>query len=132
MMKYPGPKDQHSRIERRYLTRLIIGIVIIAVGVLASAFNLVLSESTVLVPGADPGEGLIEIQAPFNANASVGMIALVVGAVINFYSINRYLAEYGEIEDKEPRPKGMFVGIGFLLTILALAMGGYSIFIITT
>ena len=132
MEKYRGPKDQYRRIERRYITGLLVGIVIIGVGVIANVFNVALSESTIQVPGIDPGAGPDTIEAPFDANASVGIIALVVGGVINFYSINKYRGDYAEIADKEPRPAGMLVGIGLLITLLALGVGGYFIFVLAS
>ena len=130
MEKYRGPKDQYRRIERRYITGLLVGIVIIGVGVIANVFNVALSESTIQIPGPDfdPGGEPETIEAPFDANASVGIIALVVGGVINFYSINKYRGDYAEIADKEPRPAGMLVGIGLLITLLALGASGYFIF----
>ncbi|MEE8238800.1 MAG: hypothetical protein V3R13_01775, partial [Nitrososphaerales archaeon] len=91
-----------------------------------------LSESTIQVPGIDPGAGPDTIEAPFDANASVGIIALVVGGVINFYSINKYRGDYTEIADKEPRPAGMLVGIGLLITLLALGASGYFIFVLAS
>ncbi len=132
MEKYRGPKDQYRRIERRYITGLLVGIVIIGVGVIANVFNIALSESTIQVPGIDPGAGPDTIEAPFDANASVGIIALVVGGVINFYSINKYRGDYAEIADKEPRPAGMLVGIGLLITLLALGVSGYFIFVLAS
>ncbi len=132
MEKYRGPKDQYRRIERRYITGLLVGIVIIGVGVMANVFNVALSESTVQVPGADPAEGPDTIEAPIDANASIGIIALVVGGVINFYSINKYRGDYAEIADKEPRPAGMLVGIGLLITLLALGASGYFIFVLAS
>jgi hypothetical protein len=132
MEKYRGPKDQYRRIERRYITGLLVGIVIIGVGVMANVFNVALSESTIQVPGVDPGAGPDTIEAPFDANASVGIIALVVGGVINFYSINKYRGDYAEIADKEPRPAGMLVGIGLLITLLALGASGYFIFVLAS
>ena len=132
MEKYRGPKDQYRRIERRYITGLLVGIVIIGVGVIANVFNVALSESTIQVPGVDPGAGPDTIEAPFDANASVGIIALVVGGVINFYSINKYRGDYAEIADKEPRPAGMLVGIGLLITLLALGASGYFIFVLAS
>ncbi|MEE8114396.1 MAG: hypothetical protein V3T23_08565 [Nitrososphaerales archaeon] len=132
MEKYRGPKDQYRRIERRYITGLLVGIVIIGVGVIANVFNVALSESTIQVPGIDPGAGPDTIEAPFDANASVGIIALIVGGVINFYSINKYRGDYAEIADKEPRPAGMLVGIGLLITLLALGASGYFIFVLAS
>ena len=132
MEKYRGPKDQYRRIERRYITGLLVGIVIIGVGVIANVFNIALSESTIQVPGIDPGAGPDTIEAPFDANASVGIIALIVGGVINFYSINKYRGDYAEIADKEPRPAGMLVGIGLLITLLALGVSGYFIFVLAS
>ncbi len=132
MEKYRGPKDQYRRIERRYITGLLVGIVIIGVGLIANVFNVALSESTIQVPGIDPGAGPDTIEAPFDANASVGIIALVVGGVINFYSINKYRGDYTEIADKEPRPAGMLVGIGLLITLLALGVSGYFIFVLAS
>ena len=132
MEKYRGPKDQYRRIERRYITGLIVGIVIISMGIIANVFNVALSESTIQVPGIDTGAGPDTIQSPFDANASVGIIALVVGGVVNFYSINKYRGDYAEIADKEPRPAGKLVGIGLVITLLALSGSGYFIFVLAS
>lgn len=132
MEKYRGPKDQYRRIERRYVTGLIVGIVIIGAGVIANVFNVALSESTIQVPGIDPGAGPDTIEAPFDANASVGIIALIVGGVVNFYSVNKYRGDYAEIADKEPRPAGTLIGIGLLVTLLALGASGYFMFILAS
>ncbi len=132
MEKYRGPKDQYRRIERRYITGLIVGIVIISMGIIANVFNVALSESTIQVPGIDPGAGPDTIQSPFDANASVGIIALVVGGVVNFYSINKYRGDYAEIAEKEPRPAGKLMGIGLVITLLALSGSGYFIFVLAS
>jgi hypothetical protein len=132
MEKYRGPKDQYRRIERRYITGLVVGLVIISMGVFANVFNVALSESTIQVPGVDPGAGPDTIQAPFDANASVGVIALVAGGVVNFYSINKYRGDYSEIADKEPRPAGKLVGIGLAVTLLALGGVGYFLFVLAS
>lgn len=132
MMKYRGPQDQHTIIERKYVIRLVAGLALIVAGVAITAYTAAASQSTVLAPNPDdPGVGLIEVKGPVSRNPTVGIVALLVGAVVNFFAISKYRTEYGEIREKEPRPEGMFFGLGTLVTLMALAVGGYAIFVLT-
>ena len=63
MEKYRGPEKQYPKVERKYLVRLIIGLLIITAGVLSVNVNVALSRSTIMVPGADPGAGPEEIES---------------------------------------------------------------------
>ena len=129
MMKYPGPKDQYRRIEKRYIIGLIFGIAILSIGVLTNTFNVVLSESTVLVPGPDPAAGPERVDAPFEADRTLGVLSLVAGGFVNFFSVYKYHVGYAEIKEKEPRPEGRNVAIGLLLSILSLGIAAYLILV---
>ena len=132
MMKYRGPKDQHTIIERKYIFRLVVGLAIIVAGVSITAYTAAASQATVLAPNPDdPGAGPIEVKAPVSRNPTIGIVILVVGTIANFYAISKYRSEYSEIRDKEPRPVGMFSGFGVLVTLIALALGVYAILVLT-
>lgn len=126
-MKYPGPKDQYRRIERRYITRIGVGLIIIVITVLGNiGVNLGLTSTTVEVQrgvGEDPEEVLIS----FDRNNSIGILGIAAGSIVNFYSINRYRRDYSEIKGKEPRPSGLFVGVGIVLTFGAMALGWFGL-----
>ena len=51
MMKYPGPKDQYRRIERRYITRIGVGLIVIVITVLG---NLGVNLGLRLIKGKEP------------------------------------------------------------------------------
>ena len=132
MMKYRGPKDQHTIIERKYIFRLVVGLAIIVAGVAITGYTAAASQATVSAPNPDdPGAGPIEVKAPVSRNPTIGIVILVVGAIANFYAISKYRSEYSEIRDKEPRPVGMFSGFGVLVTLIALALGVYAILVLT-
>lgn len=65
MMKYRGPRDQHTIIERKYIIRLVVGLAIIVAGVAITAYAATASQSTILAPNPDdPGAGMVEVNAP--------------------------------------------------------------------
>lgn len=132
MMKYRGPRDQHTIIERKYIIRLVVGLAIIVAGVAITAYVATASQSTILAPNPDdPGAGMVEVNAPVSRNPAVGIVLLLVGVIVNFYAVSQYRSEYSEIREKEPRPEGTFLGFGVLVTLLALALGVYTIFVLT-
>jgi len=59
-------------------------------------------------------------------STSIGLIALLVGWVVNFYSINKYVGEYTETKDSLPRPQRISVSIGLVVTLFSL-LAGYFI-----
>ena len=131
MMKYRGPKDQHTFIERKYMIRLLVGLAIVAAGAIATLLGVALSQTTISAPNpVDPGAGPMEVKSPVRPNPAIGTIALIVGTLVDLYAISKYRSEYAEIREKEPRPERVFVGIGLLIILLAIAVGGYTIFVI--
>ena len=98
MMKYRGPKDQHTIVERKYWIRIAVGVVIIFVGVLTTHFTSAASQTTILVPNpADPGAGPVEAESPIGRTPVVGILALGVGLIVNLWGISKYKNEYAEI-----------------------------------
>lgn len=129
MMKYRGPTDQHKIVERRYLVRLVVGLTIMTIGVGATIFGAAASQATVLAPNpVDPGAGPVEVRAPGGVNTGLGLLAIIIGTIVNLFSIRKYKADYAEIKEKEPRPEGMFVLVGLLITLLFAAVGAYAIY----
>lgn len=131
MMKYRGPKDQHTIIERKYWVRLGVGVIIVFTGVLVTAYTSAASQTTVQAPNpADPGAGPIEVASPIGKTPVVGILGLIVGIVVNLWAISKYRNEYAEIKEKESRPEGMFIMIGLVVTLVVVAIGAYLIFYI--
>lgn len=88
--------------------------------------NLGLTSATVEVQrgvGEDPEEVLIS----FDRNNSIGNLGIGAGSIVNFYSINKYRRDYAEINGKEPRPSGLFVGVGIVLTFGAVGLGWFAL-----
>ena len=132
MMKYRGPKDQHTIIERKYIIRIIVGLAIVAIGVGITAYTAAASTATVLAPNPDdPGAGMVEVKVPVTRNPALGIVIVLAGTIVNFYAISRYRSEYSEIREKEPRPEGRFSGLGVLAALMALALGVYAILVLT-
>ncbi|MBM3898010.1 MAG: hypothetical protein FJ358_05760 [Thaumarchaeota archaeon] len=128
MMKYRGPTDQYRVVERRYILRLVVGLAIIAVGVVATIFSATASQVQVFIPNqADPGAEPVPVQAPVRANTGLGMVTVIVGSVVNLISIRKYRSDYAEIKEKEPRPAGKFALVGLLLTLVIAAASIYVI-----
>jgi len=136
MMKYRGPADQYRVVERRYFLRIIVGLAIIAVGVVATTFSSAASQVQVFVPNvADPGAEAVAVQSPIKPNAGLGMVTVIVGSIVNLFSIKKYRSDYAEIKEKEPseraRPETMFVLVGLLLTLVVAGLGIYAIYGLT-
>jgi len=129
MMKYRGPADQYRVVERRYFLRIIVGLAIIAVGVVATSFSSAASQVQVFVPNlADPGAEAVAVQSPVRPNAGLGMVTVIVGSIVNLFSIKKYRSDYADIKEKEPRPEGMFTLVGLLLTVVVASVGIYAIY----
>lgn len=63
----------------------------------------------------------------FDRNNSIGIQGTVAGKIMNFYSVNRYRQNYSEIKEKEPRPSGLLVGVGLVLTFGAFGLGWFAL-----
>lgn len=129
MQKYPGPKDQHKIIERRYIVRIVVGLSIMATGLVATIFGMLSSEATILAPPIGAGEEAVEIRTIDRPDPLFGIIFVVAGTAVNLYSISRYRSEYSEIRDKEPRPEGIFIAVGLISTIIVAGLVGYTIIV---
>ena len=129
MMKYRGPTDQHRTVERRYFLRLIVGLAIISIGVLATIFSATASQVQVFIPNAgDPGAEPVAVQAPIRPNAALGAVTIIVGSMVNLISIRKYKSDYAEIKEKEQRPEKMLVLVGLVLTLAVAFVGIYVIY----
>lgn len=128
MEKYRGPEKQYPKVEKKYLIRLLIGLIIITGGVLSVNVNVALSRSTVMVPGGDPGAGPEEISSGIEISTVLPTLFFITGSFVNVWAIYRYRDDYAEIKETEPRPEMLFVLAGLVATIIAFAIGFYIAF----
>ena len=124
MEEYRGPSRQYPKVERKFFIRIAIGIVVILLGIIGQQITIELSETTVLVPGPDPGAGPSEVSSGIDVTRTGGMLAMLVGAVVNLRAITNYREEYGEIKDTEKRPETLFILVTLALTLGALGLAG--------
>ncbi|MCH2379923.1 MAG: hypothetical protein MK228_00170 [Nitrososphaerales archaeon] len=124
MEEYRGPSKQYPKVERKFFIRIAIGIVVILLGIIGQQITIELSETTVLVPGPDPGAGPSEVSSGIDVTRTGGMLAMLVGAVVNLRAITNYREEYGEIKDTEQRPETLFILVTLALTLGALGLAG--------
>ena len=124
MEEYRGPSKQYPKVERKFFIRIAIGIVVILLGIIGQQINVELSETTILVPGPDPGAGPSEVSSGIDVTRTGGMLAMLVGAVVNLKAIMNYREEYGEIKDTEKRPETLFILVTLALTLGALGLAG--------
>ena len=124
MEKYRGPSKQYPKVERKFFIRIAVGIIVILLGIIGQQITVELSETTVLVPGPDPGAGPSEVSSGIDVTRTGGMLAMLVGAVVNLRAITNYREEYGEIKDTEKRPETLFILVTLALTLGALGLAG--------
>ena len=124
MEEYRGPSKQYPKVERKFFIRIAIGIDVILLGIIGQQITIELSETTVLVPGPDPGAGPSEVSSGIDVTRTGGMLAMLVGAVVNLRAITNYREEYGEIKDTEQRPETLFILVTLALTLGALGLAG--------
>ena len=124
MEEYRGPSKQYPKVERKFFIRIAVGIVIILLGIIGQQITVELSETTVLVPGPDPGAGPSEVSSGIDVTRTGGMLAMLVGAVVNLRAITNYREEYGEIKYTEQRPETLFILVTLALTLGALGLAG--------
>ena len=124
MEEYRGPSRQYPKVERKFFIRIAVGIVIILLGIIGQQINVELSETTILVPGPDPGAGPSEVSSGIDVTRTGGMLAMLVGTVVNLRAISTYRSEYGEIKETEERPETLFIIATLVLTLAALGLAG--------
>jgi len=124
MEEYRGPSKQYPKVERKFFIRIAVGIIVILLGIIGQQITVELSETTVLVPGPDPGAGPSEVSSGIDVTRTGGMLAMLVGAVVNLRAITNYREEYGEIKDTEQRPETLFILVTLALTLGALGLAG--------
>jgi len=124
MEKYRGPSKQYPKVERKFFIRIAFGIIIILLGIIGQQINVELSETTILVPGPDPGAGPSEVSSGIDVTRTGGMLAMLVGTVVNLRAISTYRSEYGEIKETEERPETLFIIATLVLTLAALGLAG--------
>ena len=124
MEEYRGPSRQYPKVERKFFIRIAVGIVIILLGIIGQQINVELSETTILVPGPDPGAGPSEVSSGIDVTRTGGMLAMLVGAVVNLKAIMNYREEYGEIKDTEKRLETLFILVTLGLTLGAIVLAG--------
>tara|TARA_B100001013_G_C24543629_1_gene415661 strand:- start:331 stop:714 length:384 start_codon:yes stop_codon:yes gene_type:complete len=122
-----GPKDQYTPIQRRYYLRLLVGVLTVMAGLFATSAGVTLSNSDLVVPGAEQGQ--IQIMSnPMESTATIGVFALIIALVINLYSINKFSGEYEEVGENASRPKNQFILLGILVTIVTEVLGYLVLF----
>ena len=124
MKEYRGPSKQYPSIERKYFIRIFAGLMIILLGIIGQQINVELSETTILVQGPDPGAGPSEVSSGIDVTRTGGMLAMLVGSVVNLRAITTYRDEYGEIKENEKRPEMLFILGALILTIAAIGIAG--------
>ena len=124
MEEYRGPSKQYPKVERKFFIRIAIGIVVILLGIIGQQITIELSNTTVMVQGPDPGAGPSEIESGIDVTRTGGMLAMLVGAVVNLRAITNYREEYGEIKDTEQRPETLFILVTLGLTLGAIVLAG--------
>ena len=124
MEEYRWPSWQYPKVERKFFIRIAVGIIVILLGIIGQQITVELSETTVLVPGPDPGAGPSEVSSGIDVTRTGGMLAMLVGAVVNLRAITNYREEYGEIKDTEKRPETLFILVTLALTLGALGLAG--------
>ena len=80
MESYRGPKDQYTPIQRRYYIRLVVGVLIIMAGLFATDAGVTLSDSDIVVPGAEQGQVQI-MSNPMESSATIGVFALILSLI---------------------------------------------------
>ena len=124
MEKYRGPSKQYPKVERKFFIRIAFGNIIILLGIIGQQINVELSDTTILVPGPDPGAGPSEVSSGIDVTRTGGMLAMLVGTVVNLRAISTYRSEYGEIKETEERPETLFIIATLVLTLAALGLAG--------
>ena len=122
MMKYRGPADQHRWVERKYIVRLFAGLFVMSIGIVVSRLGLAVKGSDVQYIGRPEDGGSLDLTA--------ALIAMLGGFLLNIYGIYKYRSEYSEIREKEPRPAGLFITAGLLITLSVLGAGLFMAFTI--
>ena len=120
MMKYRGPADQHHWVERKYIVRLFAGLFVMSIGIVVSRLGFAVKGSDVQYIGRPEDGGSLDL--------TVAFIAMFAGLLLNLYGIYKYRSEYGEIREKEPRPEGLFISAGILITLAVLGAGLFMAF----
>ena len=128
MMKYRGPKEQYTRMERKYFIQLIFGLILISLSIPLESYRQSLSDVEIEQPLAPGGEILEPVRIKTNTSSAISYLVIFGGTMVNLYSIRKYNSEYSEIKEKEERPAYIFIGLGILCTVIAI---GYCIMVIT-
>ncbi len=122
MMKYRGPKDEYRLVERSYFRKIAIGLVLIVIGIAIDRFAASLGTATVTTVDVEGVENVMKL-TPGNYNAVVAIVPILIGVVLNLYSVKKYKVDYSEMKEKFQRPEGKFVGMGLGLTAIATVVG---------
>ena len=122
-----GPKDQYTPIQRRYYLRLLVGVLTVMAGLFATSAGVTLSNSDLVVPGAEQGQVQI-MSNPMESTTTIGVFALIIALAINLYSINKFSGEYEEVGENASRPKNQFILLGILVTIVTEVLGYLVLF----
>ena len=129
MMSYRGPKEQHSRMERKYFMQIILGIFLILLAIPLETYRTGLDDVEIrqpLPPGGEDRPEPVRIQT--NTSSALSYLVIIGGSMVNLHAMKKYHSAYSEIKEKEERPANIFIGLGILCTAIAI---GYCLMIIT-
>lgn len=127
MMRYRGPKEQHVKMERKYFIKLIFGLILISMSIPFESYRLGLDDVEIEQPLLPDGGEQEPRRIETNTSSALSYLVIAGGTIVNIYSMKTYNSEYSEIKEKQKRPANTFIGLGVLLTIIAI---GYSIMVI--
>lgn len=119
-----GIEDERA-ITKQYGRRLLIGLVIIALGMLANYLSNILGNTSILTRNP-AGQRDILASPPGVANSLVGVATLVVGSAINVYAIYKY-SRYVGVAGKRSTVRVVLMIIGVLLSFAGIIAGGISL-----
>ncbi len=119
-----GIEDERA-ITKQYGRRLLVGLVIITLGMLANYLSNILGKTSILAPNP-AGQRPILASPPGVANSLVGVATLVVGSVINVYAIYKY-SRHVSVTGRSSRVRAVFMLIGVLLSFAGIIAGVISL-----
>ena len=109
--------------ERKYIVRLVIGLLIIVVGALSNVFKIAVPTTRQMPNPADIDQ-MMTVSTGFPPGFMV-ILGIVLGGGISLYSIYRY-SEQTSGTANPAKSRGAYIIIGIALTLLVLVASAYS------
>ena len=118
---------QHPGLQnvRKYIIRIVIGLLIIAGGALSNAFKIA-PPTTREMPNPADIDQMMTVSTGFPPGFMV-ILGIVLGGGINFYSIYRYSEQTSE--SNAAKSRRMYIIVGAILTLLAIVASVYAYYI---